>query len=180
MQWPCDKDPPNRILARRFVDFVLSPQGQALWALNVGDKDGPVRRPLGRQPIRRDAYAVHKGQMLPWLVNPYQAGQAMQVTQQNARIDFGLLRELVYAAAMANRDALRDARQAIIRSGFDGRMVNEFNALPGNVSTLDKMSATAVEMKDPKKSDSITRDWRDFFRAKYARVVSRATQPGGS
>ena len=50
------KNPPHPELAQRMVDFVLSEEGQALWALPVGHPKGPRLTALGRQPIRIDVY----------------------------------------------------------------------------------------------------------------------------
>jgi hypothetical protein len=35
------------------------------------------------------------------------------------------------------------------------------------------MNAVAGDLKDKKKFDAITRDWRDFFRDKYRAIVER-------
>lgn len=47
---------PNRPVAVAFLEYVLSPEGQALWAFKAGAPGGPVRYALRRMPIRRDFY----------------------------------------------------------------------------------------------------------------------------
>ena len=51
--------------------FLLSPEGQRLWALKPGEPGGPVDVALRRNPIRRDVYADRRG----WAddVNPFEA-----------------------------------------------------------------------------------------------------------
>lgn len=48
---------PHREAGTRFVEFVLSPEGQKLWALRPGTSGGPERYALRRTPIRADFFA---------------------------------------------------------------------------------------------------------------------------
>jgi len=218
------KNPPHRQLAERFVEFVMSPQGQSLWALRVGEQGGPVRSPLGRQPIRRDVYEMYSvnsrddseshrvagilpaktsendkicedkmssplagetpathacanSKMLPWIVNPYQAGQALELTGDQAKMNaalgknFTLLRELIFASAVKNRDLLHAAHVKVMANPSRSDLTAEFNALPENISTLEQMSQTGARMKDPKEKDQILRDWEKIFADKYKRII---------
>ena len=45
---------PSPELAHRFIEFVLSPEGQKIWNYRVGAPGGPTRHALRRPPIRRD------------------------------------------------------------------------------------------------------------------------------
>ena len=47
---------PHRELANRFVQYVLSPDGQKLWNYRVGEPGGPVKYALRRLPILREFY----------------------------------------------------------------------------------------------------------------------------
>jgi spermidine/putrescine-binding protein len=163
-------DPPNPELAREFVRFVLSRQGQALWALGVGQPVGPVRRALGRQPIRRDIYQLQAGHMLPYIVNPYAQGQVLDLPPEKRAINFNVLKELVYQAAVANQEGLFKARQAVARRP---ELMKEFVRLPENVATIEGMSAAARDLKDKSRLDDLRRKWRDFFEKKYERVSGK-------
>jgi len=64
---------PHRGVAVAFMEFVLSLDGQKLWAFRTGSPGGPRQYALRRLPVRRDFYD-HK----EWLqyrtdpdVNPY-------------------------------------------------------------------------------------------------------------
>ncbi len=77
---------PNPVLARQFVEFCLSDEGQALWNFHAtstpagagnprtadGVTLGPARFELRRMPIRRDFYGKY-GEHLIDRVNPYEA-----------------------------------------------------------------------------------------------------------
>jgi ABC-type Fe3+ transport system substrate-binding protein len=174
------KNPPSPVLAQRFVDFVLSRRGQALWALRVGETDGPIRSPLGREPIRPDVYKAYAGKMLPWIVNPYEAGAALRLDVAARDIRSGVLKNLITAAALDNRDDLRAARRRLIQTGFEPARLAEFNRLPDNVATREALAAVAkiIERadkdKDPeavREMDRILTEWSAFFRQKYRKVA---------
>ncbi|GAB4180308.1 MAG: hypothetical protein Fur0032_21220 [Terrimicrobiaceae bacterium] len=48
---------PNPEVAKAFIDFVLSIEGQKLWNFRVGTPGGPVRYALRRLPVRKELYA---------------------------------------------------------------------------------------------------------------------------
>jgi len=165
------KNPPNPVLAQRMVDFVLSRKGQALWALPVGHPDGPARVTLGRQPIRRDIYETYAGSLMPMIVNPYAVGQGLVVDTELWSISYGLLRQLVWAAAVKNLEGLKAAKEKLIESDFDPGRLTEFASLPENVATRKDVRKTDKLLRDKKQRDIIVTDWIGFFRTKYKRVA---------
>lgn len=169
-------NPPNRPIAQRFVNFVMSARGQALWALRVGEKDGPVHTVLGRQPIRRDVYENYAAGMDKRIVNPYLGGQTLQPTEEVQKVNFNILRKLIYAASVENLDALRRARMAIAAAAGDParqrRLKAQLAQLPDNVATVEKMNLAAGLLKDPRKAHTLTAGWRDFFHENYERIAA--------
>ena len=165
------KNPPNPELAQRFVNFVLSRRGQALWALQVGKPDGPIRNALGRLPIRPDVYQHYRPDLLPWIADPFQAGQALQVDMLMRQVRSAVLTQLVRAAAVENHQALRAARQTILKSN-NPQQTALFNALPPNVRTRDQITQRALDLDDPVKAERITTDWINFFNNKYHQITS--------
>jgi len=165
------KNPPNGELARRFVDFVLSRRGQALWALKVGETDGPVRTALGRQPIRRDVYGAYAGKILPRIVNPYETGSELMIDREMRNVRFGVLRQLVKAAAVDNRQYLRDARKKLIERKLAPKLLAEFNRLPDDVATPAGIRQVAAKLRDKTEAEKITTAWQRFFRDKYMRLA---------
>lgn len=94
------RHPVDREMARRFIDFVLSDEGQALWQYHAGTPGGPVRFDLRRMPSRRafitenldrfvdrvDPFAIaqepsHPNSDARLFVTPIFAGMAMDVHQ---------------------------------------------------------------------------------------------------
>ncbi len=165
------KNPPNPALAQRMVDFVLSQRGQALWALPLGHPDGPSRVSLGRQPIRGDVYAKYEGKLSPMIVNPYAVGQGMVVDSELWSISYGLLRQLVWAAAVKNLDDLKAAKKKLMDTGFEPERLKLFTSLPENVARRDAVRKTGKLLRDKKRQDIIVTDWIEYFRDKYRRVA---------
>jgi len=165
------KNPPSPLLAQRFVDFVLSQKGQALWALPVGHPDGPVWAILGRQPIRKDVYERYGKELLPQIVNPYAGGQSMKLDVDLWSLSYGILRQMVWTAAVENLDGLRAAKRRLIETGFEANRLKEFNRLPENIATRQKVAETLRLLGDKKQLDIILTDWVTFFRDKYKRVA---------
>jgi len=172
------KNPPHPELAQAFVNFVLSAKGQALWALNVGEPDGPVRNPLGRQPVRKDVYETYagSGRLSPWTVNPYESGNEMKIDAAMRKVRFGVLRNLVRAAAVDNRRHLQAARAKLIETDFDPARLAEFNRLPENVATREGVFKMAKTLRDKTQAEKITTAWQQFFRKKYLKVSTAETQ----
>lgn len=169
---------PHPAIAERFVNFVMSAQGQALWAVRVGSEHGPVRNVLGRQPIRKDVYATYADRLAPSIVNPYQAGMAMAVVPQMNRINFGVFRNLVVAAAVDNTDYMRAARRRLNELARDPSAQDEyrrrlaiFTSLPADADAIAKMGAVADRTKDLVGQYEVARSWRDFFRHNFQEVA---------
>lgn len=173
------RNPPNPEIARRFVEFVLSRPGQALWALPAGDPDGPVRSVLGRLPIRRDVYEAYAGRLIPQTVNFYRSGQTMRVSDEMARIHFEVLRMLVTAAAVDNTDLMRAARRRLNelqanpaqREEYQRRLAI-FTRLPDNVDTLEEMNSLPRQFRllDQQRAEQIA----GAFRAARGREMTEA------
>jgi spermidine/putrescine-binding protein len=165
------KNAPNPQIAQRLVDFVLSRRGQALWALRVGEKDGPIRNALGRQPIRRDVYRAFAGRMSAWIVDPYEAGNELKLDLQMRKVRFGVLRRLVRAAAIDNLPGLQAARRRLIETSFDPQRLADFNRLPENVATREKIVQVAALLGDKTQDERICTGWQRLFREKYKQVA---------
>ena len=165
------KNPPHPDVAQRLVDFVLSKDGQALWALPVGHPKGPRKTALGRAPIRKDVYQTYAGEWLSHVVNPYEVGQAMNVDTGLWSASYGLLRPLVWAAAVRNVDFLKAAKKKLIDTNFAADRLALFNQLPDNVATREAVTATNELLRDRKQRDIIVTDWVAFFRNQYEQVA---------
>jgi len=165
------KNPPHPESAQRMVDFILSLPGQALWALPVGHPDGPVRFSLGRLPIRKDVYTKYAGELSPMIINPFAEGQGMTVDNELWSISYGVLRQLVWAAAVENLEGLKAAKRKLIETNFPADKTSEFNALPENIDSRDKLKEIDMLLRDKKQRDIIVTRWITYFKEKYRYIV---------
>jgi len=108
---------PQPELARRFVEFTLSREGQALWQFpaqsRVPSPDGlgPVERELRRLPVRRELYA-RDFDRLSDPVDPFAIASAVVEPDPNMR---SFLPPLFVAMAIDSREELERAWEAIVR-----------------------------------------------------------------
>ena len=154
-------------LAMKFVEFLLSPEGQRLWILKAGEPGGPRERALRRPPIRRDLYPPHSDQK-GWAdqVDPYrdaggfnQRGDWMQ--------GFSQTRMIWSAAWIESREALQEAYAA----------VREVEDPQRRAELIRELADLPVEYGDVlnTKTDSDSRlRWAKKFRGHYLRIEERA------
>ena len=121
---------PSRELALRFISFVLSTEGQALWTYRPGTPGGPERYALRRLPIRRDFYpqswpdaeAVrhleYAGDPLDdRLVDPYAIAAEFEYFPRWTARHFAVHRDLIRAMCIDSGNELRALWAAVQRAG---------------------------------------------------------------
>jgi len=166
------KNPLHPQLAQRFVDFVMSPRGQAMLALPPGSEDGPIRKMIQRLPVRRDVYVTYADKLDLWVPNPYQVRANVELDMAMRHVRYAVMPRLVKVAAIDNYDGMRRAKQKLIETNFPLQRLAEFNLLPDNVLTLEQIRQVGEIFRvDEKQANEILAGWREFFRQKYVRVV---------
>lgn len=166
-------------LANHFVEFLLSPQGQRLWILKVGEPGGPTGRALRRPPIRRDVYADRTG----WTddVDPFTEAQGFNQRGEWMGL-FADTRTIWTAAWIDSRDELVRA-YALIRKVPDpilrAQLIEELSDLPVTMQDVMKVRDEAAKRKDDpslEKWRAMNRiDWANKFRRHYE-AVERAAE----
>lgn len=131
---------PHPERARRFIEFVLAPEGQALWNFRVrreGDDDGlgPRRYELRRMPIRKDLYRTHAERFVDPL-DPYTIATEVEQPDRAMR---PLVAPLFTALAIDTRAELAAAWRAIV----------EHPAYPRGVSEEFEGLVVAADVDDP-------------------------------
>ncbi|HEY3241965.1 MAG TPA: extracellular solute-binding protein [Phycisphaerae bacterium] len=168
------KNAPHAALAKEFLEFILSPAGQALWALPSHHPDGPKGEPLLRKPIRPDVYEKYAGQLTvsenPFADTASAGGFVFDPQKEGARAE--LFGPLFDAAFLRQKDLMQRAWRAIIEKNLDAALLADYDAPPfseeeGFALAKDYKSSArrALELDD---------QWFAFFRAKYERVLGMA------
>jgi iron(III) transport system substrate-binding protein len=111
---------PHAQVAKAFIDFLLTSDGQKLWDYRVGTPGGPVRFALRRLPIRKEFYRPPlQVFMADSDVDPYRSGQAFEYHAAWTAPLFSAIRILVQVMCIDSREELVAARKEIGEQPLD-------------------------------------------------------------
>lgn len=169
-------------LATHFVEFLLSKEGQLLWAKKPGTPGGPAERALRRPPVRPDLYTDQSD----WAdhTNPFAEAGGF-----NQRAEWmSLLTELrmVWAAAWIDgRESLRQAYARVLQVRDKSRRAALLDELARVPIEMANVAALRDERKRREGSDVISLEtWKarqridiaERFRQHYESVAARAAE----
>ncbi len=137
----------TRQVAIRFIEFILSEEGQRLWTYRPGSVDaagkpiGPTKYALRRLPIRRDFYPqpndtplIHRQYAADDLadptIDPYQVARQFTYYPRWTGSHFGILREIVRAMCLDSGIELRDAWVRAHQGGVDEARLAKIYQMP--------------------------------------------------
>jgi hypothetical protein len=169
---------PHAALAREFIEFVISPEGQKLWCFRTGTPGGPAKYTLRRLPIRPDLYSPQWG---PFEadpdVDPYAPGEGFVYHPQWTASLYAVISFAIRAAFIDPHDELTQAWQALITAHFPPQATAAFS----DMSAIDYAEASnpiRAALRSPNKLDSIAlaRTLNEHFRAQYTRAAALARQ----
>ncbi len=167
------KGAPHHELAIRFIEFVLSEQGQRLWNLKPGTPGGPRETALRRLPIMPSVYGDNAN--FTDKVNPYQQAAAFN-TSTARKGTFPILGELIEFSCMDLLDELRATRQAILASTKAAELDARLARFP-----FDQKEALARGKRwkeaPPGEKLKLQREWTREFREEYRKLREEAGQP---
>jgi ABC-type Fe3+ transport system substrate-binding protein len=157
-------------VAKRFIEFLLSEQGQRLWNYKPGTPGGPRLTALRRLPVRRDVYNDLSNFTDP--VNPFEQTSTFN-TSRSRTATFGILGDLIQASCIDNLEELRATRQAILESPQAAKL----DALLGTFE-YDQQTALALANAYSKASGieklEMMRKWTQAFRDRYVELRAMA------
>jgi iron(III) transport system substrate-binding protein len=166
---------PNPELAHRFLEFVLSPEGQRLWNYRVGVVGGPKRFALRRPPIRRDFYTdANKPFMTDPEVDPYVLSAGFTYHPEWTGPLFGALRFVIRAACMDAHEEQVAAWSALLEARLPPEGVAEFEDV--SAISYDTVIAEIVPgLKDGDKVKQVTmgRILSESFRERYRKIAGK-------
>ena len=190
----------NRETAVRFIQYVLSEDGQRLWTYRPGTPGGPQKFALRRLPIRRDFYPPAPDPGVPHLakcgtgtdpwqehgkyatdnladptINPYSLATNFTYRSRWTAQHFNIQRDLIRAMCLDSVNELHDAWRAIILNGGPANQpeaMELFGRLPDKPEPLTWHSALTFS----KKHDRLDylREWTAFYRENYRKVKVNA------
>ncbi|MDA7920519.1 extracellular solute-binding protein [Verrucomicrobiales bacterium] len=166
---------PNPELAHRFVEYVLSPEGQKLWNYKAGSPNGPTRFALRRPPIRKDFYSEENRKfMTDPDVNPYEISKGFTYHPEWTGALFASLRFVIKASCIDPHEEQQEAWRTLIEAGMPRGGAEEFEDISLiNYSETTNRIAEVLAEKDKIKEITLARELSGHFRARYEAITSK-------
>ncbi|MBN1344351.1 MAG: ABC transporter substrate-binding protein [Phycisphaerae bacterium] len=169
---------PHRELAKRFITFCLSIEGQQIWDYRVGTPGGPVKYALRRPPIRRDMYTPeHRRYFADPDVDPYKLADAFTYNYRWTASLFDFIRLFVRTMCIDTHNELTAAWSAVIAAGGPDAcpaILVRMQAMP-----LTYEQATKLNLRDKLEAVELARQWDAFFRGNYEAARELAEEVRG-
>jgi ABC-type Fe3+ transport system substrate-binding protein len=168
---------PHRELARVFMDWIISPEGQKLWNWRVGTEGGPERYALRRPPILPSLYAPEFRQFRSDPeINPYDPNVRFDYHDKWTGKYFRPIAFIVRVMCIDPHDELARAWKALIDHDFPPEATTAFT----DVSAVD-YAAAGGRIRDSLTAGKIqevrlAKELADHFREQYARAEALARQ----
>jgi ABC-type Fe3+ transport system substrate-binding protein len=167
-------------LARHFVEFLLSSEGQRIWVLKPGVPGGPRYRALRRMPIRRSVYADRTN----WMDDEDYFAESGGFNERPVWMAMMPDLSTIWAAAwIDDRDDLLAAYRKILAIPDLQRRANLLQQLSDPPMTRQELNQIMQDrqnmMNDPNQDVDLWRarlrlEWAARFREHYRKIESQA------
>ena len=161
------KGAPSLITAQRFLDFVLSEDGQKIWFLQRGQPGGPQQFSIDRMSIRPDFYQRFREQSNIEF-SPFDLKQKFIYDSKLGRDRREIVAALVGAMLVDTHAELQDAWRAIIRRGLRPADLQELGRMP--ISETEALKLAATDWKKPALRNQKKIEWQQRALEKYRRL----------
>jgi iron(III) transport system substrate-binding protein len=167
---------PNPELARAFIEYTISLEGQKLWNFRPGTEGGPQRFALRRIPVRKEFYNEDWRHLRSDPeVQPYETTEDFVYHPEWTGPLFREMSFIVRIMCLDVHDELREAWRQLIRADFPPEATAVFSDL-SRVSH-DEASRTitaALRSPDPLDEVRLARELGAHFREQYRRAAHLA------
>lgn len=168
---------PHPELAQSFVEFVLSREGQMLWAAAPGNIPGPTYRALRRLPIRPDLY---EGETLAAMIDgaamPFEEARKFTYDRKLTGHLFSPLRVIIKVMCIDPHDEMKEAWGALIEAGFPPQATARFHDVSAVSYGLAGGSIKASLKKGKVESVKLMNELGGFFRENYREALRLAEE----
>jgi ABC-type Fe3+ transport system substrate-binding protein len=169
---------PHPGVAREFIAFVLSLDGQKLWNFQVGAPGGPVRYALRRLPVRKELYAPeYTAFRSDPDVFPYEEAKSFTYHDAWTGPLFAALRFVMRVSCIDAHDEQAAAWKALVAAKFPPQATAAFL----DTARIDYASARdvikpALKGSTPLAEVQLARELGDHFRSQYRRAAQLAKE----
>jgi iron(III) transport system substrate-binding protein len=161
---------PNRQIAKRFIEFLLSERGQRLWNTRAGTAGGPRQTSLRRLPIMRSVYD-HPTDFTD-KVNPFAAAAGFN-TSAARRGTLPIVGDLIESSCMEPLAELRETRKSILASPERDVLERSLGDFPFDQTRAIEMAQRWSKMTALQRL-AAQRELTESFRAEYAELKEAA------
>ena len=160
------KGTPRKELAKLFIEFLLSREGQSLWFLPPGAPGGPEKYSLWHFPVRPDVYAGYAGKTI-LKDNPFEAFATLEYDEKKGAGRSRVLTFLFETAAVQNKARLKKAWKKI-QQDPDEKLVGLFDEMP-----LSEQEGFALmeTIRGPVETEIEEEKYFRFFKDKYEKII---------
>ncbi len=173
---------PNRVVAERFIDFLLSLEGQKLHCFKTGTPGGPEVYSLNRPAVRRELYDKKYDELrFEKDYDPYRSGSDFVYRSAWTGKYYGLISRVIKSVMLDPASELQTAWKAIIAAGGPEKVPEAmavFNALPFTYREASEVNAKLRIAPGNTAADiaAMLRSWSDFARSNYLKAAELAAQ----
>jgi ABC-type Fe3+ transport system substrate-binding protein len=178
------KNPPHPEIARHFLEFVLSREGQLLWMLPKGAPGGATRAVINRMSVLPSLYAELVG-VTPVRTNPFLTHSDFIYSEQLGSKRRAILSLLLAACMIDPHDELTRAWKALqspaaqkLSPQKQQAVRDEFLKPPCTEAEL--LSWVDTDWKDPVKRAALVNRWQNDALRRYASLrteINEETSP---
>jgi ABC-type Fe3+ transport system substrate-binding protein len=171
------KNPLHPEMARHFVEFVLSREGQLLWMLPKGSPGGAVRNVINHMSVMPALYDELAG-VTPILTNPFKMRSDFVYSDELGSKRRAILSVLIGAWMIDTHDFLAPAWKALnspaaqkLSAGRRQELVARFLAPPCSETELLHLADT--DWKNPVKRTALVNQWQSEALDRYKSVLAQ-------
>ncbi len=162
------KGAPNRKVAERFVDFVLSKDAQKLLVLSKGTPQGPTRSTLGRMAVNVKTYEETEGKRTT-PINPFNQKSSLVYDTKEAAKQKRIFDDLVGAVLVDTHHQLKKSWARATKKGLTPEDLAKFGRMP--VTEKEFGALTDKWGNDVFRNQTINQ-WVEFAKNKYQEVAA--------
>ena len=161
------KGAPNRVVAQRFIDFVLSEAGQKLWFLQRGNPEGPQKYSIERMSVRPDFYKRFRD-VSNIEFSPFELKQNFIYNAKLSRERREVVAALAGALLVDTLPELQRAWSSMIRRGLSEADRTELGRMP--VTETEALQLSAGLWKNAVVRNQKKIEWQTWAQRKYRRL----------
>jgi iron(III) transport system substrate-binding protein len=158
------KGAPNPDVAKAFIRFVMSEEGQKLWLFTEKSADGPQRFQLNRFSVLPSLYALSP-QSTAVKLNPFSWRSDFAFDSKLSSERWSIVNDLIGALVIDQKHLLTRAWKEALADGLSEQEWQRLTAMP--ISADEALELAKTKWKDSVFRNQKLNQWIHFARSKY-------------